>query len=123
MTHRWEAPRPTLAEMRQAAPWLWLWCRKGHCRHKSPIVLAPLSIRWSGDASSDRLRRSARCGCCGGKGADLQHLALDRATSRWQFTHERKIGARTRAFMVKLFTWGRAPPRVWVTEAPALFGS
>src|SRR6185295_19829423 len=36
-------------------------------------ALAPLSIRWGGDASSDLLRRSARCTCCGSKGADLQH--------------------------------------------------
>ena len=37
------------------------------------MALAPLIIRWGGDASSDLLRQSARCKYCGGKGADLQH--------------------------------------------------
>jgi len=37
------------------------------------MAIAPLIIRWGGDASSDLLRRSARCTCCGSKGADLQH--------------------------------------------------
>jgi hypothetical protein len=73
MPQRPEIPRPTLAEMRAAAPWLWLWCRNVHCRRKAPTALAPLIIRWGGDASSDLLRRSARCTCCGSKGADLQH--------------------------------------------------
>jgi hypothetical protein len=68
-----EAPRPTLAQLRQAAPWLWVWCRNVHCRHKAPMAVAPLIIRWRGDASSDLLRRSARCTHCGNKGADLQH--------------------------------------------------
>jgi len=73
MPNRPDKPRPTLAQMRQAAPWLWLWCRNCHCRHKAPIALTPLIIRWGGDASSDLLRLSARCKHCGGRGADLQH--------------------------------------------------
>ena len=65
--------RPTLLQMREAAPWLWVWCCNVHCRHKAPMALAPLIIRWGGDASSDLLRRSARCSRCGNRGADLQH--------------------------------------------------
>ena len=68
-----DPPRPTLAGMRQAAPWLWVWCKNVHCWHSAPMALAPLVIRWGTGASSDVLRRSARCTCCGNKGADLQH--------------------------------------------------
>ena len=53
MPKRTDSPRPTLAELRQGAPWLW--CRNVHCRHKGPMALAPLSIRWGGEASSDLL--------------------------------------------------------------------
>jgi hypothetical protein len=73
MPHPSNITPPTLEEMRQAAPWLWLWCRNVHCRHKGPMALVPLIIRWGGDASSDVLRQSARCKCCRSKGADLQH--------------------------------------------------
>src|SRR5215510_4179632 len=66
-------PRPTLEQLRQGAPWLRVWCRNCHCRHKAPMALAPLIIRWGGDASSDVFRRSARCTYCRRKGADLQH--------------------------------------------------
>jgi len=45
MLARSDTPRPTLAEMRQAAPWLWLWCRNVDCGHKAPKALAPLIIR------------------------------------------------------------------------------
>jgi len=76
MPYRSDTPRPTLAEIRRAAPWLWLWCRNFHCRHKGPIALAPLIIRWGGDASSDLLRQSVRCKLCGSKGADLQHPSV-----------------------------------------------
>jgi hypothetical protein len=37
------------------------------------MALAPLIIRLGGDATSELLRRSARCTYCGSKGADLQH--------------------------------------------------
>jgi hypothetical protein len=46
--NRPDAPRPTLAEMRQAAPWLWVWCRNVHCRRKAPMALAPLTLRQQG---------------------------------------------------------------------------
>jgi hypothetical protein len=36
-------------------------------------AFVPLMIRWGGDASSDKLRRCARCTVCGHKGATLQH--------------------------------------------------
>ena len=43
------------------------------------MALAPLIIRWGAGTSSDFLRQSARCTCCGRKGADLQHPSLSRA--------------------------------------------
>jgi hypothetical protein len=35
------------------------------------VAIAPLIIRWGPDASSDMLRRSARCSKCGTQGATL----------------------------------------------------
>jgi len=64
-------PVPTLGEIRENTPWLWLNCPA--CRHYRPIALAPLIIRWGPDVSSDVLRRSARCTSCGHKGATLTH--------------------------------------------------
>jgi hypothetical protein len=57
------------------------------------MALTPLIIRWGGDASSELLRRSARCMRCGQKGADLQHpsarssdiaLAFHTRTEDWR---------------------------------------
>jgi hypothetical protein len=62
-------PVPTLGEIRRNTPWLWLNCPA--CRNYRPIALTPLIIRWRADASSDVLRRSARCARCGHKGALL----------------------------------------------------
>ena len=41
--------------------------------HRRPVAFVPLIIRWGPDASSNVIRRSARCTACGGKGATLQH--------------------------------------------------
>ncbi len=64
-------PVPTLAQLRRGTCWLWLYCRA--CPHSAPAALAPLIIRWGANASSDTLRRRARCMRCGGKGAMLMH--------------------------------------------------
>jgi hypothetical protein len=61
---------PTLAELRKSSAWVWVYCEK--CLHRSPVAFVPLMIRWGGDASSDKLRRCARCTACGHKGATLQ---------------------------------------------------
>jgi hypothetical protein len=67
-------PVPTLAQMHKSCPWLWVWCdNRPECRHRAPMTVVPLMIRWGPDASSDKLRRSARCTRCGHKGASLQH--------------------------------------------------
>jgi hypothetical protein len=62
---------PTLAELRKHGSWVWVYCEK--CLHRAPVAFVPLMIRWGGDASSDKLRRCARCTACGHKGATLQH--------------------------------------------------
>jgi hypothetical protein len=66
-------PIPTLAELRASSPWFWVHCKQNDCGHSAPMALVPLIIRWSANASSDRLRQSARCTRCGGKGAMLIH--------------------------------------------------
>jgi hypothetical protein len=62
---------PTLGELQRDCPWAWVWCER--CQHHSPMAFVPLMIRWGCDASSNKLRRSARCTVCGHKGAQLQH--------------------------------------------------
>jgi hypothetical protein len=62
---------PTLAELRKHNSWVWAWCER--CQHHAPMAFVPLMIRWGANASSDKLRRRARCTACGHKGATLQH--------------------------------------------------
>jgi hypothetical protein len=62
---------PTLAELRKTTSWVWVYCEKS--LHRAPVAFVPLMIRWGADASSDKLRRCARCAACGHKGATLQH--------------------------------------------------
>ena len=64
---------PTLAELRASSPWVWVYCRQTDCAHQAPMAFAPLIIRWGAHTSSDRLRNSARCTRCGGRGATLMH--------------------------------------------------
>jgi len=65
------SPIPTLEQLRRGTPWCWIVCER--CLHRTPLAFVPLIIRWGPDASSDMLRRSARCTKCGRKGAVLQH--------------------------------------------------
>jgi hypothetical protein len=62
---------PTLEQLRRGHPWCWVVCEG--CLHRRPVAFVPLIIRWGPDASSDVLRRSARCSKCGRKGVALQH--------------------------------------------------
>jgi hypothetical protein len=55
----------------QSQCWIWAHCHNIECGHTVPRALAPLIIRWGASASSDLIRRSLRCGKCGGKGATL----------------------------------------------------
>jgi hypothetical protein len=72
--HARERPqyRPcTFAEMRESVHWTWVYCAR--CNHGTPMTLAQFIIRWGPDASSDLLRKNARCSTCGHKGATLSH--------------------------------------------------
>jgi hypothetical protein len=60
----------TLADLRRHWCWLWLNCRNPACGHCTPLALVPLMIRWSPDASTDRLRACALCTRCGARGAN-----------------------------------------------------
>jgi len=62
-------PIPTLGQIARSASWVWVDCR--HCRHRAAARLAPIIERLGADASSDRLRASARCIACAGRGATL----------------------------------------------------
>jgi hypothetical protein len=64
-------PIPTLGSIRRQTCWLWLYCRA--CGRGAPVALAPFIIRWGANASSDVLRRSGRCGDCGGRGVTLMN--------------------------------------------------
>ena len=60
---------PTLWRLQREYCWLWLHCDAPGCHHHAPAAIAPFVIRWGFEASSDMLRRSARCSRCGHKGA------------------------------------------------------
>jgi hypothetical protein len=66
-------PIPTLGELRRHISWTWLHCNNIRCLHKAPMAYAPLIIRLGAEASSDVIRRNARCIRCGQRGATLQH--------------------------------------------------
>ena len=60
----------TLAELRQCACWVWLYCDS--CGRGAPVALAPWLIRYGPTASSDLLRENARCELCRSRGASLR---------------------------------------------------
>jgi hypothetical protein len=70
-------PIPTLGDLTRLADWLWLHCRRTGCHHYRRMKLAPIIDRWGADASSDRLRRQARCTKCGNKGANTMVPSCD----------------------------------------------
>jgi hypothetical protein len=59
---------PTLTELREHSAWTWVYYDQ--CLHRSPVAFVPLMIRWGDKASSDKLRRCARCTACGHKRLD-----------------------------------------------------
>jgi hypothetical protein len=75
-------PAPTLEELRRNCPWCWVVYER--CLHRKPVAFTPLIIRWGPDASSDLMRRSARCEKCGAKGAALQHPGWGGERVRWE---------------------------------------
>jgi hypothetical protein len=72
MRRAYKPPAPTLAQLRAHTCWVWLTCENVDCLHETPVALAPFMIRWGVDASSEVLRRSARCSLCKTKGASTQ---------------------------------------------------
>jgi len=62
---------PTLGALLHQPYWCWLRCDA--CGHSVAVALVPFVIRWGADASSDMLRRHARCTVCGRSGATLRH--------------------------------------------------
>jgi hypothetical protein len=67
-----EGQTATLEQLRQYAPWVWIYCSNPRCQRSQPTALTPFIIRWGPDASSDLLRAWARCRRCGTKGATLR---------------------------------------------------
>jgi len=69
---------PTLGALQRDEPhWAWLYCTNYHkCTHRRAMPLAPFVIRWGANASSNVLRKSARCSQCGHKGAALMHPSI-----------------------------------------------
>jgi hypothetical protein len=72
---------PTLEKLREHQPWLWVDCAASGCHHRKPMALVPLIIRWGPGASSDVLRKRARCTKCGHLGADLMTPSVADAQS------------------------------------------
>lgn len=74
-------PVATLAQLRASTCWVWLIC--DGCGRQRPAALAPFLIRWAGDASSDLIRRSARCSTCRKVGARTMHPSYMDAVTGW----------------------------------------
>jgi len=72
---------PTLGALLHQPYWLWLRCS---CGHRVPVAIVPFVIRWGADASSDILRKHARCTVCGRRGASLQHPSWGDAETGWE---------------------------------------
>jgi len=72
---------PTLGALLHQPYWLWLHCS---CGHRVPVAIVPFVIRWGADASSDVLRKHARCPVCGRRGASLQHPSWRDAETGWE---------------------------------------
>jgi hypothetical protein len=62
-------PVPAIGQLRQQACWTWLYC--GGCQRGAPSAFAPWIILFGVGASSDVIRRNARCAKCGHRGASL----------------------------------------------------
>jgi hypothetical protein len=73
---------PTLGQLLHQPYWLWL--RWNACDHRVAVALVPFVIRWGATASSDVLRRNARCAVCGRRGATLQHPSWTDSAVGWQ---------------------------------------
>src|SRR5215813_3189297 len=73
---------PTLGALLHQPYWLWLRCDA--CGHPVAVALVPFVIRWGGEASSDVLRRYARCTVCGSRGASLQHPSWRETEMGWE---------------------------------------
>jgi hypothetical protein len=88
-------PIPTLGDLEHSAgrygqpDWLWVGC-KGRlptgtpCGRRTAMRLADMISRYGPDASSDIVRRNARCSVCGGKGAVLIAPSWNSAARGWQ---------------------------------------
>jgi hypothetical protein len=88
---------PALEKLRRSSCWWWIICENLTCRHRTQAALTPLIIRWGLGASSDLLRRSARCSRCGRKGMTLQHPAWVGGELGWAPFPSRSEGAVTGA--------------------------
>lgn len=65
-------PIPTLQELHETTPWIWLYCADHQCGHHIATTLAWAVIKYGPDASTNVLRENARCAVCGKKGALIQ---------------------------------------------------
>lgn len=75
----------TLAEIQRNAPrWLWVHCSGYRCGHKAPVPVAPLAIRWGGDAPIEYAQARFRCSVCGTKGAHTTHPSWEDMVIGWQ---------------------------------------
>ena len=72
MARKLTPPIPTLKELQQTTPWVWLYCADNQCGHHVATTLAWAVIRYGPDASTKVLRKNPRCQLCGNIGAVIQ---------------------------------------------------
>jgi hypothetical protein len=63
----------TIGEIAAEVDWVWVFCEArlptgASCGHRSAVKLADAIAIFGADASTDAIRRKARCSVCGGKG-------------------------------------------------------
>ena len=87
-----EPPPPiaTIGEIAREVDWVWVYCearlRAGaNCGHRSALKLADVIAVFGADASTDAIRRKARCSVCGSKGQSAINLpSYVSVTGGWQ---------------------------------------
>jgi hypothetical protein len=87
-----ELPPPvaTIGEIAAEVDWIWVYCEVrlptgASCCHRSAVKLADAIAIFGADASTDAIRRKARCSVCGGKGQSAINLpSFISVTAGWQ---------------------------------------
>lgn len=79
-------PVRTISELQcnAAGGWWRAFCNGQDCHHHQAVALAPFTIKWEPNASSDMIRNNLICEKCGHKGVTLSHPSWGDCIVGWQ---------------------------------------